>query len=70
MGGTASSRGPVEPNDPFGMSKFSIRRYSVQHFLLLISILCLVAAMSVYALLAGETVLGALAASALFLRWS
>ena len=52
-----------ESNDPFGMSKYSIRRYSVQHFLLLSVVLCLIVAMNVHAVLAGHVVLIALAAA-------
>ncbi len=34
-------------NDPFGLSKFSIRRYSVQHILLLFSVIGLLVAANV-----------------------
>ena len=27
---------PIEGNDPFGMSRYSLRRYSMQHFLLIV----------------------------------
>ena len=53
---------PTESNSPLGMSKFSIRRYSVQHVILLFLILSLITAMNVYALREGETLLMALAA--------
>ncbi len=41
-------------NDPFGMSKYSIRRYSVQHILLVLTVLGLLAAINVQAILIGE----------------
>ncbi|MCE2456567.1 MAG: hypothetical protein J4G14_01955 [Dehalococcoidia bacterium] len=41
-------------NDPFGMSKYSIRRYSVQHILLVLTVLGLLAAINVQAVLIGE----------------
>ena len=58
---------PTESNSPLGMSKFSIRRYSVQHIILLFLVLSLITAMNVYALQEGETLLMALAAVTLFL---
>ena len=58
---------PTESNSPLGMSKFSIRRYSVQHVILLFLVLSLITAMNVYALREGETLLMALAAVTLFL---
>ena len=58
---------PTESNSPLGMSKFSIRRYSVQHVILLFLVLSLITAMNVYALREGETMLMALAAVTLFL---
>ena len=57
---------PTEANEPLGMSKFSIRRYSVQHVLLLFLVLSLITSMNVYALRGGETLLMALAALTLF----
>ena len=56
-----------EANDPFGMSKYSIRRYSIQHILLLFSVLCLLAAINVQAVLSGHVALTVTAAIALFL---
>ena len=56
-----------EANDPFGMSKYSIRRYSVQHILLLFSVLCLLAAINVQSVLSGHVALTVTAAIALFL---
>ena len=41
-------------NDPFGMSKYSIRRYSVQHILLVLTVLGLLTAINVQAVLIGE----------------
>ncbi len=58
---------PTESNSPLGMSKFSIRRYSVQHVILLFLVLSLITAMNVYALREGETLLMALAAVTLLL---
>ena len=66
MTGSASTFGEQpESNDPFGMSKYSIRRYSVQHFLLMFSVLCLTAAINVQAVLIGHAVLIILAATAM-----
>ena len=58
---------PVEADEPLGMSKFSIRRYSVQHVILLFLVLSLITTMNIYALREGETLLIALAAVTLFL---
>ena len=58
---------PTESNSPLGMSKFSIRRYSVQHVILLFLVLSLITAMNVYALREDETLLIALAAVTLLL---
>ena len=58
--------GPSESNDPLGMSKYSIRRYSVQQVLLLLTVLCLIVAINVQAILAGQVLLTILAAVTLF----
>ena len=63
----ANCQKPTEANEPLGMSKFSIRRYSVQHVLLLSFVLSLITGMNVYALLAGEPLLIGLAAVTLLL---
>ena len=66
MAGRQTSRKPrIEGNDPFGMSRFSIRRYSVQHFILLALTNLLLAAMAVAAALWGNTTLVVLSALAL-----
>ncbi len=54
-----------ESNDPFGMSRFSIRRYSIQQMLLILSIIGLLAATNVQAALYGNGVLMALAGTTL-----
>ncbi len=54
-----------EQNDPFGLSKFSIRRYSIQHFLLIFVIIGLLAATTVLAALHGNPVLIVLAGTTL-----
>ncbi len=54
-----------EADNPLGMSKYSIRRYSVQHFLLLIALLALIVALNVQAFLTGHVALMALAGAAL-----
>ena len=59
--------GSHDPNDPFGMSKYSIRRYSVQHILLLFTVLCLLAAINVQAILSGHIALIVTAATTLLL---
>ena len=56
-----------ERNDPFGLSKFSIRRYSVQHILLLFSVIGLLVATNVVAVLHGNVTLMVLAATTLAL---
>ena len=56
---------PLERNDPFGLSKFSIRRYSIQHFLLIFVVIGLLAATTVLAVLHGNLVLIVLAATTL-----
>lgn len=56
---------PLERNDPFGLSKFSIRRYSIQHFLLIFIIIGLLAATTVFAALHGNVALIVLAATTL-----
>lgn len=58
---------PSESNDPFGLSRFSIRRYSVQHILLILIIICLLVAMNVQAALYGNLTLMALAGTILAL---
>ena len=58
---------PAEANEPLGMSKFSIRRYSVQHVILLSSVLSLITTMNVFAILTGGTLLVVLAALTLLL---
>ena len=63
----ANCQKPTEANEPLGMSKFSIRRYSVQHVLLLSFVLSLITGMNVYALLTGEPLLIGLAAVTLLL---
>ena len=54
-------------NDPFGLSKFSIRRYSVQHIILLFSVIGLLIATNVQAVLHGNVTLMVLAATTLAL---
>ena len=56
-----------ERNDPFGLSKFSIRRYSVQHIILLFSVIGLLIATNVQAVLHGNVTLMVLAATTLAL---
>ena len=56
---------PSESNDPFGLSRFSIRRYSIQHFLLILIIICLLVAMNVQAALYGNLTLIVLAGTTL-----
>ena len=56
---------PHDRNDPFGLSKFSIRRYSVQHILLLFSVIGLLIATNVQAVLHGNVTLMVLAGTTL-----
>lgn len=53
----------IEGNDPFGMSRFSIRRYSIQHFLLIVLVNVLVATLTVAAIRWGNPALVALSAT-------
>ncbi|MCY3783482.1 MAG: ATP-binding protein [Chloroflexi bacterium] len=56
---------PLERNDPFGLSTFSIRRYSVQHMVLLFTVIGLLIGTNVVAVLHGNTVLIVLAGTLL-----
>ena len=55
----------VERNDPFGLSKFSIRRYSVQHILLLFTVIGLMVATNILTALHGNAALMVLAGTML-----
>ena len=44
----------LDSNDPFGVSRFSIRRYSVQHVLLIIVVILLLASMTLVAAIQGN----------------
>ncbi len=59
----------IEGNDPFGMSRFSIRRYSIQHFILIILVNALLATLTVTTILSGNTALMALSATTMVLVW-
>ena len=63
--GTPGFDEPHEFDNPLGMSRYSIRRHSVRHFLLLFSLLALIIAINVQAVLAGHVALMAVAAAAL-----
>ena len=54
----------IEGNDPFGMSRFSLRRYSVQHFLLIVVTHVLLIALLVTSVFWGNAALIALSALA------
>ena len=54
----------IEGNDPFGMSRFSLRRYSIQHFLLIVVTHVLLIALLVTSVLWGNAALIALSALA------
>ena len=56
---------PHDPNDPFGLSKFSIRRYSVQHILLLFTVIGLMVATNMLTALHGNAALMVLAGTML-----
>ena len=56
---------PIEQNDPFGLSKFSIRRYSIQHLLLFLVVVGLLVATTVFAVLHGNAALVVLAGATL-----
>ena len=65
--GTDFFDGSPDPNNPFGMSKYSIRRYSVQQILLLFTVLFLLAVINVQAILSGHVALIVTAAVTLLL---
>lgn len=52
----------LESTDPLGASKYSLKRYSIRHLLLLLIVLCLIVAINIQAVMAGHVVLIALAA--------
>ena len=56
---------PLESNDPFGLSKFSLRRYSVQHMLTVLVVIGLLVATNVQAALHGNLTLRILAGTIL-----
>ena len=58
-----SHENPIEGNDPFGMSRFSIRRYSVQHFALLLLVNVLLGVLLAFTILWGNVVLVILSAT-------
>lgn len=62
---TAELNSGMDSNDPFGMSRFSIRRYSVQHFLLLFLTNLLLVALAVVAAAQGNAPLLGLSAATL-----
>ena len=66
-GGTDFFDGSPDPNNPFRMSKYSIRRYSVQQILLLFTVLFLLAVINVQAILSGHVALIVTAAVTLLL---
>ena len=59
----------IEFNDPFGMSRFSIRRYSIQHFILLLLVNGLLVALTISAIRWGNPLLVALAATTMVVVW-
>ena len=64
--GTVGVSGGMDSNDPFGTSRFSIRRYSVQHFLLIIAVILLLVSMTLVAGIQGHVPLLALSSTTLF----
>lgn len=62
---TAGLGGGIESNDPFGMSRFSIRRYSVQQFLLIILANLLLVILTAAAVIQGDLMLVGLSATTL-----
>ena len=59
----------TEGNDPLGMSRFSIRRYSIQHFILIVLVNVLLATLTVIAILWGNPALVALSATTMVIVW-
>lgn len=59
----------IEGNDPFGMSRFSIRRYSIQHFILLLLVNVLLATLTITAIRWGNPALLALSATTMVVVW-
>ena len=60
---------PIEGNDPFGMSRFSIRRYTIQHFILIVLVNVLLATLTVAAIRWGNSLLVALSATSMVIVW-
>ena len=67
MSDRTTTEGFPESADPLGASKFSIKRYSIRHLLLLLVVLCLIVAMNIQAVLAGHVALMVLGATTLVL---
>jgi signal transduction histidine kinase len=59
----------IEANDPLGMSRFSIRRYSIQHFILMVLVNVLLATLTVAAVRWGNSVLVVLSATSMVVVW-
>ncbi len=59
----------IDSNNPLGMSRFSIRRYSIQHFLLIVLVNVLLAILTVATIRWGNAALVALSATTMVIVW-
>ena len=59
----------IDSNDPLGMSRFSIRRYSIQHFVLILLVNVLLVTLTVAAIRWGNPVLVTLSATTMVIAW-
>ena len=59
----------IDSNEPLGMSRFSIRRYSIQHFVLILLINVLLVTLTVAAIRWGNPVLVVLSTTTMVIAW-
>lgn len=59
----------IDSNDPLGMSRFSIRRYSIQHFVLILLVNVLLVTLTVAAIRWGNPVLVVLSTTTMVIAW-
>ena len=60
----AGTSGKLEGNDPFRLRRFSLRRYSVRHMLMIVTLWATLASLTGYALATGQWLIAAMAAPA------
>ena len=59
----------IDSNEPLGMSRFSIRRYSIQHFVLILLVNVLLVTLTVAAIQWGNPVLVVLSTTTMVIAW-